>query len=81
MKSLYSEDEEDKKKEEEEVKEAVNMAEEALKKHREQLDEVPADRKGVEGYDDETEEETEDEIDKMKARKPHKGKEDMGQFV
>jgi hypothetical protein len=58
------------------------MAEEALKKDREkQLDEVPADRKGVKGYDTEVEDETEEEIDKMKARKPHKGKEDMGQFV
>jgi tetratricopeptide (TPR) repeat protein len=82
------EDEDDEKEEKKEKKgevdEALDMAEEALKKNREeeqQLDEVPADRKGVKGYDTEVEDETEEEIDKMKARKPHKGKEDMGQFV
>ena len=78
------EDEEDKEKEEKEVKEAVDMAEEALKKHREeqQLDEVPADRYGsIKTDDDKSEKKTEEEIDGMKARKPHKGKEDMGQFV
>ena len=66
---------------------AIKDADDAIAKLRkelketEQLDEVPADRKGVEGYDDETEEKAEDMINKMKARKPHKGKEDMGQFV
>jgi tetratricopeptide (TPR) repeat protein len=65
------EDEDDKKEEEKEKKgevdEAVETADEALKKHREQqLDEVPADRKGVKGYDTkgpetETEREIEDE--------------------
>ena len=68
-------------------KDAIKDALDALKgikgelKEEEQLDEVPADRKGVKGYDTEVEDETEEEIDKMKARKPHKGKEDMGQFV
>jgi hypothetical protein len=52
------EDEDDEKEEKKEKKgevdEALDMAEEALKKNREeeqQLDEVPADRKGVKGYD------------------------------
>ena len=73
LKGDLGEDEEDEKEEKkEEVDEVLDQAEEALKKHREgeQLDEVPADRKGVKGYDTKgPETETEDDIYKMKDRK------------